>query len=311
MPDPATLVLGTRASPLALAQAKETRERLAAALGWDLEQIVLRPMTSTGDRLQDRPLSQAGGKGLFTKELDEALLAGAVDLAVHSAKDLPTALPEGILIAGYLPREDVRDVLISRVADSLPGLPAGAVVGSASLRRQALVLRARPDLQVTLLRGNVGTRLGRVERGEIAATLLALAGLKRLGLENHATAILSTDEFLPAVGQGAIAITVRAGDDGRIMGHVARVADEPTERALAAERAYLTVLDGSCRTPIAGHATLRDGQLDFRGLVLRPDGTEATEVALTGPAACAEAIGREAGLDLRARLPAGWAVGTG
>jgi hydroxymethylbilane synthase len=261
-------------------------------------------MTTTGDAIQDRPLAQAGGKGLFTKELDIALLEGRIDLAVHSAKDLPTILPDGIVIAGYLPREDVRDALVSQLADSLAGLPAGAVVGSASLRRQAMVLRARPDLQVTLLRGNVGTRLKKLESGEVGATLLALAGLKRLGLAHHATAILSEDEFLPAVGQGAIAITIRAGDE-RTGEMVARICDAATGAALAAERAYLAVLDGSCRTPIAGHATLTEGGLRFRGLVLRPDGSEAVEVALSGPAADGDRIGREAGLDLRARLRPG------
>lgn len=308
MSDPTSLVIGTRASPLAMAQAHETRARLASALGWDEERLILRPMVSTGDRVQDRSLAASGGKGLFTKELDEALLAGAVDLAVHSAKDLPTILPDGLAIGGYLPREDPRDVLVSPLADTIAGLPAGATVGSASLRRQAIVLRARPDLQVALLRGNVGTRLDRVARGEIGATLLALAGLKRLGLEAHASAILTTDEVLPAVGQGAIAIVVRSGDR-RVLDAVDRIRDEPTGQALAAERAYLAVLDGSCRTPIAGHAAQgRDG-FSFRGLVLRPDGREATEVAASGAAADAERLGREAGLDLRARLPAGWTAG--
>jgi hydroxymethylbilane synthase len=296
--------IGTRASPLALAQAHETQARLAAALGREPEAFPLAPMTTTGDAIQDRPLAQAGGKGLFTKELDAALLGGAIDLAVHSAKDLPTHLPEGLVVAGYLPREDVRDVFVSRLADSLEGLPAGAVVGSASLRRQALVLRARPDLRVALLRGNVGTRLAKLDRGEMGATLLALAGLKRLGLEHHATAILPTDMFLPAVGQGAIAIMTRA-DDHRTREAVARITDEPTGTALAVERAFLAVLDGSCRTPIAGHATLDGTTIQFRGLVLRPDGSEVVETHLTGPAADADRLGQEAGLDVRARLAPG------
>lgn len=302
--DPATFVIGTRASPLAMAQAHETQARLAAALGREPDAFRLAPMTTTGDAIQDRSLAQAGGKGLFTKELDAALLDGAADLAVHSAKDLPTLLPEGLVIAGYLPREDVRDAFVSLVADSLAGLPAGAVVGSASLRRQAMVLRARPDLQVTLLRGNVGTRLAKLEAGGIGATLLALAGLKRLGLAEHATAILSEDEFLPAVGQGAIAIMTRAGD-GRSREAVSAIADAATGTALAAERAFLAVLDGSCRTPIAGHATLADGTLAFRGMVLRPDGRDCVEVALSGAPERAEEIGREAGHDLRARLRPG------
>jgi hydroxymethylbilane synthase len=304
MTDKAAFVIGTRASPLALAQAHETQRRLAAALGLAPEQLRLAPMRTTGDAIQDRPLAQAGGKGLFTKELDIALIEGATDLAVHSAKDLPTDLPDGLTIAGYLPREDARDAFISRLAGTLSELPAGAIVGSASLRRQAMVLRARPDLKVTLLRGNVGTRLAKVEAGQIGATLLAIAGMKRLGLDHHATAILSEDEFLPAVGQGAIAIVTRTADD-RTREAVSRIADKTTGIAIAAERAFLAVLDGSCRTPIAGHAKLDGSTLTFRGLVLRPDGSDAVEAALTGPAADAERLGREAGTDLRSRLAPG------
>ena len=304
MTDKAAFVIGTRASPLALAQAHETQRRLAAALGLLPEQLRLAPMRTTGDAIQDRPLAQAGGKGLFTKELDIALIEGATDLAVHSAKDLPTALPDGLMIAGYLPREDARDAFISGLASTLSELPAGAIVGSASLRRQAMVLRARPDLKVTLLRGNVGTRLAKVEAGQIGATLLAIAGMKRLGLDHHATAILSEDEFLPAVGQGAIAIVTRTADD-RTREAVSRIADKTTGIAVAAERAFLAVLDGSCRTPIAGHAKLDGSTLTFRGLVLRPDGSDAVEAALTGPAADAERLGREAGTELRSRLAPG------
>jgi hydroxymethylbilane synthase len=304
MTDKAAFVIGTRASPLALAQAHETQRRLAAALGLELELLRLAPMRTTGDAIQDRPLALAGGKGLFTKELDIALIEGATDLAVHSAKDLPTALPDGLMIAGYLPREDARDAFISGLAGTLSKLPAGAIVGSASLRRQAMVLRARPDLKVTLLRGNVGTRLAKVETGQIGATLLAIAGMKRLGLDHHATAILSEDEFLPAVGQGAIAIVTRTDDD-RTREAVSRIADKTTGIAVAAERAFLAVLDGSCRTPIAGHAKLDGSNLAFRGLVLRPDGSDAVEAALTGPAADAERLGREAGTDLRCRLAPG------
>jgi hydroxymethylbilane synthase len=305
MADPQTLVIGTRGSPLALAQAHETQDRLAAALGWSVEQLPLSIIKTTGDAIQDRPLSEAGGKGLFTKELDIALMEGAIDLAVHSAKDLPTHTPAGLAILGYLPREDVRDAFISRRAKTLGELPAGAVVGSASLRRQAQVRRLRPDLQVTLLRGNVGTRLKKLDSGEMDATLLALAGLRRLGLTDHVTAILDTDDFLPAVGQGAIAIAVRA-DDARVQAAVQRILDGPTGQALAAERAFLAELDGSCRTPIAGHARLVGGAIDFRGLVLRPDGSEALETARSGTSADAEALGRDAGQDLRARMPAGF-----
>ncbi len=302
--DRSTLVIGTRGSPLALRQAHEVEDRLAAALGWDKAQLPLSIIKTTGDVIQDRPLSEAGGKGLFTKELDVALLNGAIDLAVHSAKDLPTRLAEGLVIAGYLPREDVRDAFISGIAKSLSALPRGAVMGSASLRRQAQVKRARPDIEVTLLRGNVGTRLAKVESGAVAATLLAVAGLKRLGLESHVTAVLDTEEFLPAVGQGAIAIVTRAEDE-RTRGFVNAILHEATGVALACERAFLTVLDGSCRTPIAGHARADNGTVHFRGLVLRPDGSDSVEVSGAGSAAEAVRIGEEAGRDLKARMPSG------
>ena len=305
MADTSTLVIGTRGSPLALAQAHETQERFAKSHGWTPDQLPLAVIKTTGDAIQDRPLSEAGGKGLFTKELDIALLEGAIDLAVHSAKDLPTTLPEGIMIAGYLPREDVRDAFISRRFKGLHDLPSGAVVGSASLRRQAELRRLRPDLNVTLLRGNVQTRLAKLERGEVDATLLAMAGLRRLGLTEHVTAVLETEDFLPAVGQGAIAITVRA-DDERVMRAVEPILDAPTGHALAAERAFLTILDGSCRTPIAGHAHLVGDELVFRGLVLRPDGSERLEVSRRGAVADAVSLGREAGTELRTRMPPGF-----
>jgi hydroxymethylbilane synthase len=305
MPVPPPIVIGTRASPLALAQAREVRAALAALPGRDEDSLTLAPMTSTGDRIQNRPLSEAGGKGLFTKELDEALLAGSIDIAVHSAKDLPTELPPGLVIAGYLRREDPRDVLVTPLADDLAGLPPGTTIGTASLRRQAIVLRGRPDCRVTLLRGNVGTRLAKLESGQVGATLLALAGLKRLGLEGHATSILPTDVVLPAVGQGAIAIMTRSGDTA-VLDAVAAIADAPTGAALAAERAFLAVLDGSCRTPIAGHAEIEPEGIRFRGLVLRPDGSDARDVERRGQMADAEALGRDAGLALRAELPPGW-----
>jgi hydroxymethylbilane synthase len=299
------LVIGTRGSPLALAQAHETQDRLVAAHGWAVENLPLSIIKTTGDAIQDRPLSEAGGKGLFTRELDIALLEGSIDLAVHSAKDLPTALPEGIAIAGFLPREDVRDAFIGRRFKSLRDLPPGAVVGSASLRRQAQVRRLRPDLQVTLLRGNVQTRLAKLERGEVDATLLAMAGLRRLGLTDHVTTILDTDDFLPAVGQGAIAVAIRA-DDERVRQALDPILDAPTGHALAAERAFLTILDGSCRTPIAGHARLVGDELEIRGLVLRPDGSECLETARRGSPADAVALGRDAGSELRSRMPAGF-----
>lgn len=300
-----TLVIGTRGSPLALAQAHEAQDRLIAAHGWTIEHLPLSIIKTTGDTIQDRPLSEAGGKGLFTKELDIALLDGSIDLAVHSAKDLPTILPEGIVIAGFLPREDVRDAFISQRYKSLAELPSGAVVGSASLRRQAQIRRLRPDLKVTLLRGNVQTRLAKLERGEVDATLLAMAGLRRLGLTDHVTTTLDTDDFLPAVGQGAIAIAIRA-EDKRVHDALQPILDAATGRAVAAERAFLTVLDGSCRTPIAGHARMVGDELKIRGLVLRPDGSESLEVVRRGPPEGAEELGREAGTELRNRMPDGF-----
>src|SRR5271165_3275251 len=221
------LVLGTRGSPLALAQAEETRRRLAEAHGWAAERIALRTIRTSGDAIQDRPLAEAGGKGLFTKEIDLALLAGEIDAAIHSAKDLPTLLPEGVAIAGFLPREDVRDALISSFADTIERLPRGASLGAASLRRQAQALRLRPDLRPELLRGNVETRLRRAETGAIGATLLAMAGLKRLGLVHRARAPLDIETFLPAPGQGAIALTARAGDT-RALEALAAIADADT-----------------------------------------------------------------------------------
>ena len=250
------LVIGTRGSPLALAQAREVRERLAAAHALAADTIELEVIRTTGDTIRDRPLAEAGGKGLFTKEIEEALIAGAIDLAVHSAKDMPTFLPPELRIAAVLPREDARDVFISHKAKTLADLPRGARVGTASLRRQALVKRLRDDLAVVPMRGNVETRLRKLAAGEVDAIVLALAGLKRLGLADAATAVLSIDEFLPAVGQGIIAIEAR-GDDEHTLDLLRAVSHAATAAALTAERAFLAVLEGSCRTPIAGHAARR------------------------------------------------------
>jgi hydroxymethylbilane synthase len=297
-------ILGTRGSPLALAQANETRRRLIEAHGWTEEEVELRIIRTSGDAIQDRPLSEAGGKGLFTKEIDVALIAGEIDFAVHSAKDLPTAMPEGVALSGFLPREDVRDALISGAADSVERLPHGASLGAASLRSQAQALRLRPDLQLELLRGNVETRLRKAESGAIGATLLAMAGLKRLGLLHRARAPLSLEAFLPAVGQGAIALTARTGD-ARAHDALAAIIHAPTFAELAAERAYLAVLEGSCRTPIAGLARFAEGRIRFRGEVLRTDGSESFEIAAEGAAVDAARIGAEAGRTLKARLPEG------
>ena len=296
--------IGTRGSPLALAQTTMVRDALAVAHGWPLDAIEIVAIKTTGDAITDRPLGEAGGKGLFTKELDAAMLEGRIDLAVHSAKDLPTHLPDGICVAGYMPREDVRDVLISARAQRIADLPRNGRVGTASLRRAAQVKRLRPDIETVLLRGNVETRLRKAESGELDGTLLALAGLKRLGLAARATAILDTDEFLPAVGQGAVAITARR-DDTAAHDALAGVLCAATATALAAERAFLTVLDGSCRTPIAGHALVAGGHVQFRGLVLRIDGSEVFEGRAEGADGDAAALGAQAGHDVLRRLPAG------
>ena len=299
----ALLRIGTRGSPLALTQAGMVRSRLLAATALAAEAIALTVIRTTGDAIQDRPLAEVGGKGLFTKEIEEALLAGTIDLAVHSAKDLPTALPQGLTIAAVLPREDPRDVFISRKAKSLRELRFGATVGTASLRRQALVKRLRPDLDVVAFRGNVDTRLRKLDQGVVDATLLALAGLKRLGRAHAATAILDIDEFLPAVGQGIIAIEARA-DDARTRDLLDRINAADDLTALTAERAFLAVLDGSCRTPIAGNATLEAGRLRLRGLIAKPDGSAAFETAREGSAADAAALGSDAGRELRRRAGA-------
>jgi hydroxymethylbilane synthase len=294
------LRIGTRGSPLALWQAHEVRARLAAAHGVAPEAIAIAVIKTSGDIIQDRPLSEVGGKGLFTKEIEQALSEGRIDLAVHSAKDMPTVLPDGLMMAACLPREDVRDAFISRKATTLAGLPHGAVVGTASLRRQAMVKRLRPDLRVVPFRGNVETRLKKLDDGVVDATLLALAGLKRLGRTDAATSILDADVFLPAVGQGAIGIETRA-DDRRTRDLVDAIGDADTLTALTAERAFLAVLDGSCRTPIAGHARVAGRTVAFRGLILRPDGSEALETSRSGAAAEAAALGAEAGRELKDR----------
>ena len=299
------LRIGTRGSPLALAQAHEVRARLAAAHGCAEEAIAIVTIRTSGDMIQDRPLAEAGGKGLFTKEIEEALIDGRVDVAVHSAKDMPTVLPSGLAIAACLPREDARDVFISRKAKTLAALPPGAVVGTASLRRQAQVLRLRPDVEVVTLRGNVGTRIAKLEAGAVDATLLALAGLKRLGLDEVATAILEVDAFVPAVGQGTIAMETRDHDQ-TTRNMLQTIADQPAQTALSAERGFLAALEGSCRSPIAGHATVAGGEVRFRGMILRADGSEVLECQRVGPTADAEALGRDAGAELRGRAPPGF-----
>ena len=301
------LRIGSRGSALALVQAREVQNRLAKVCDLALERIEIKTIRTSGDMIQDRPLAAAGGKGLFTKEIEEALLSGAIDLAVHSSKDMPTVLPAGLVLSAFLPREDARDAFISHNVKTLRELPKDAVVGTASPRRQALIKRLRPDLAIVPLRGNVETRLRKVEAGAVDATVLAVAGLKRLGLLAAAAMVLDIEEFLPAVGQGAIGIETRA-DDAKTLALVASIDDPDTATALAAERAFLAVLDGTCRTPIAGHARVSGDSIRFRGMIAKTDGSEALEVLREGRRVDAAALGADAGRELKARAGAGFFV---
>jgi len=295
------LRLGTRGSKLALIQTGLVRDALAAAVpdfsAPDAIEVVA--IKTTGDMIQDRPLSEAGGKGLFVKEIEEALLSGRIDAAVHSMKDMPTVQPAGLVIAAFLPREDARDVLIAGDVGRIADLRQGAIVGTAALRRRAQLLYQRPDLRIVTLRGNVGTRLTKLAAGDVEATLLARAGLNRLGID--AGTPVPEDEMLPAVGQGAVCIECRV-DDSPTIGWLAAINHAETATCVAAEHAMLAVLDGSCRTPIAGHAILdSDGALYLRGLIARPDGSELIATERRGPTTDAEAMGREAGDELKRR----------
>lgn len=299
-----TLRIGTRGSPLALAQAEAVRAALADAHGIALSAIEIVALRTTGDMARDRPFYESGGKGIFTKEIDEALLSGHVDCAVHSAKDVQTVLPEGLVLAASPPRADPRDAFLSVRARTLMDLPHGAKLGTASVRRQALALRLRPDLEISLLRGNVQTRMDKMKAGECDATILAYAGLQRLGLIAQASEALDPLKFPPAVGQGVIAIEIRA-DDAETATLLEAIDHADTSAALKAERAFLAALDGSCRTPIAGHATIEQGRIKFSGLVIALDGRAFAEVEREGNASDAAAIGLDAGRDLLARAPAG------
>jgi hydroxymethylbilane synthase len=290
------LRLGTRGSPLAMAQAHEVRDRLIAS-GLAAEAITITVFKTSGDVIQDRPLSEVGGKGLFTKELEDALLSKQIDAAVHSMKDMATRLPEGLSIAAVLPREDVRDAFISLKHARLADLPKGAVFGTSSLRRQAQLLRIRPDLQIVQFRGNVQTRLKKLADGVAEATILAAAGLRRLGQSERITDIIGTDTLLPAAAQGAIAIEIRA-DDVATAKHLAPLDHQETHIAVLAERAFLGTLDGSCRTPIAALATLADGRLTFRGEVISPDGTRHVAVSRSALPQEAQRMGADAGQEV-------------
>ena len=287
------LRIGTRGSPLALWQARDVRDRLSAVHGWEPAAVDITVIKTSGDRIQDRPLSEVGGKGLFTKEIEEALLARSIDIAVHSMKDVATVLPEGLAIVCLLAREDPRDAFVSLKASTLAGLPAGAVVGTASLRRQAQVLRLRPDVSVVTLRGNVETRLRKLTDGAADATLLAVAGLNRLGLRDRAASIVPVEVMLPAIAQGAIGLETRK-DDQDTIGLLEPLNDPMTTVCIAAERAFLGRLDGSCRTPIAGLASIVEGRLTFRGMILSTDGRTAHETSRQGLVSDAESLGREA-----------------
>jgi hydroxymethylbilane synthase len=291
--------IGTRGSALALAQAHETRARLMAAHGLGQDAFSIEVILTSGDRMQDRPLSEVGGKGLFTKEIEEALLEGRIDLAVHSSKDMPTHLPDGLELSAFLEREDARDAFVGRGVNSLLDLPHGATIGSSSLRRQSLLKRMRPDLRIVMFRGNVPTRLRKVEEGQVDGTILAFAGLKRLGMESAVTGLLSLATFPPAPGQGAICIETRIGE-AAVAALLAPVNHPETAAALACERAFLAVLDGSCRTPIAGYAIVSGDEISFHGMILTPDGVSMHELRSDGPSAEAAALGRETGHALRA-----------
>lgn len=298
---PHTLSIGTRGSPLALAQSHMVAAALAMASKGKVSDFPLSIIRTTGDVTQDRALAAIGGKGLFTKEIDAAQLEGSIDIAVHSAKDLPTALPDGLIVAGYLPREDVRDAFIGHNGTRLKDLRKGAVVGTVSLRRQALLKRLRPDLTIIVFRGNIDTRLTKVVRGEVDGTLLAVAGMKRLGLDAKATELLDPVEFPPAVGQAAIAIVTRR-DDAATNALVGQITHRETGIALDAERAFLAALDGSCRMPIAAYGTVAGQDVHLKGMVLSADGTESHEISGNALIADAAALGRRLGTTLRARL---------
>ncbi|MBM2577381.1 hydroxymethylbilane synthase [Jannaschia sp. Os4] len=307
MPTPdAPLRIGTRGSPLALAQAHETRDRLMAAHGLEGACFEVVVISTAGDRILDRPLKEVGGKGLFTREIEERLIDGAIDLAVHSTKDMPTLQPEGLVLDTFLPREDVRDAFVTLTGGTLADLPEGATVGSSSLRRRAQMALRRPDLELVEFRGNVQTRMGKLRDGVAHATFLAMAGLSRLGMSDVPRTPVDPSDMLPAVGQGAIGIERRA-DDARVRDLLAPIHHRDTATRLACERTFLEVLDGSCETPIAGLAELTgDGTLRFRGEILRPDGSDVLEDGGEGAPEDAAEIGRAAAQRLLDRAPEGF-----
>ncbi len=285
--------IGTRGSPLALAQAHETRSRLMEAHGLDEKQFEIVVINTTGDRVLNQPLAEIGGKGLFTFEIEEALHNGSIDLAVHSMKDMPALLPDGLAIAAILEREDPRDAFVSVNYKSLQDMPQGGLLGSSSVRRNAQALRIRPDLKSVQFRGNVQTRMRKLAEGVAEATFLAVAGLNRLGMAHHISSIMDMDEMLPAVAQGAIGIEVKQNNT-RAQDLVQAIHHNTSGIAISCERAFLAKLDGSCRTPIAGHARIEGGKLFFKGQILALDGTTSSEVSKEGALEDAAKIGVEA-----------------
>ncbi len=306
LPSPARpLKIGTRGSPLALWQAHEVRRLLGEAFALPEAAFQIVVIKVTGDQIQDKALREIGGKGLFTREIEEALLDGGIDIAVHSMKDMPTVQPEGLVLDCYLVREDVRDAFVSPGHAGIADLPQGAMVGSSSLRRRAQLALRRPDLQLVEFRGNVQTRMRKLEEGVAHATFLAMAGLNRLGMAHVARGPIAVEEMLPAVAQGAIGVERRVAD-GRVAGLLARVHDRETGERLAAERSFLARLDGSCETPIAGLAVIEGGDLWLRGELLRPDGSASVAGGLRGPVADGAAIGRALAADLLGRAGPGF-----
>ena len=298
----AKIKLGTRGSPLALAQAYETKRRLAQQFPHELaddEDVEIKVIKTTGDMVLDKALKELGGKGLFTKELDVSLLNGDVDICVHSMKDVPTWLVPGTILPCNLEREDTRDAWISPKSDTPVTLPAGSLIGTASLRRQAQLLARNPGLKCVNFRGNVQTRLRKLDEGVVDATLLAYAGLKRMDMADEATAVLEWEEMLPAVAQGAIGIQCR-DDDERALRYIDALNHEETFTCVSCERAFLAALDGNCKTPIAGQAQIIDGELRFQGLVASVDGSKIYRSSKVGAPADAEKIGREAGEEIKA-----------
>lgn len=304
LPSPAQpLKIGTRGSPLALWQAHEVRRCLMAAFDLPQDAFEICVIKVLGDQILDKALKEIGGKGLFTREIEEALLDGGIDIAVHSMKDMPTVQPDGLILECYLPREDVRDAFVSPHHATLADLPIGAVVGSSSLRRRAQLALKRPDLKLVEFRGNVQTRMKKLEDGVAEATFLAMAGLNRLGMAHVARSAIDTEQMLPAVAQGAIGIERRV-DDPRVQSMLDAIHDGPTGVRLAAERGFLARLDGSCETPIAGLAVIEGDHLHLRGEILRPDGSEAISGDRRGSVADAAAIGRSLAEELLGQAPA-------